>query len=116
MVTETGEWDSLWQEYTESLENWRSLFEQIQTASADVQTKFGRVWEKATAESSADTIKTFSENWQKSMGESGAAMLAGLAEDWKKAVGPAGLDQMRSYGEMMEKFADTWNRMWPKSG
>jgi hypothetical protein len=25
------------------------------------------------------------------------------------------LEQMNAYGEMMKKFAETWNSMWPKS-
>jgi hypothetical protein len=25
------------------------------------------------------------------------------------------LEQMNAYGEMMKKFAETWNTMWPKS-
>jgi hypothetical protein len=24
------------------------------------------------------------------------------------------LEQMNAYGEMMKKFAETWNSMWPK--
>ena len=48
-----NEWDSLWQQYTQSLEGWKSLFEQIQNASNDMQAKFNQVWDKATVESSA---------------------------------------------------------------
>ena len=29
----SNEWDSLWQEYTKSLENWKTLFEQVQAAN-----------------------------------------------------------------------------------
>ena len=62
-----NQWDSLWQEYTKSLEGWKSLFEQMQNASNDMQAKFNQVWEKAVAESSAETMKSFGENWQKAM-------------------------------------------------
>jgi hypothetical protein len=31
-----NEWDSLWQEYTKSLENWKTLFEQVQNANNDM--------------------------------------------------------------------------------
>jgi len=24
------------------------------------------------------------------------------------------MEHMKAYGEMMKKFADTWNNMWPK--
>jgi len=27
----------------------------------------------------------------------------------------SGLEQMRAYGEMMKKFTETWNSMWPRS-
>ena len=27
----SNEWDSLWQEYTKSLENWKTLFEQMKS-------------------------------------------------------------------------------------
>ena len=53
-----NEWDSLWQEYTKSLENWKTLFEQVQNASNDMQTKFNEVWEKATKESYQDKYLT----------------------------------------------------------
>ncbi len=33
----SNEWDSLWQEYTKSLENWKTLFEQVQNANNDMQ-------------------------------------------------------------------------------
>ncbi len=129
-----NEWDSLWQEYTKSLESWKSLFEQIQNASNDMQTKFNDVWEKATVESSAETMKLFGENWQKSMNEVGmnsfkgfsenwqkalndtnASVFKQFAENWQKTLSSSGLEQMNAYGEMMKKFAETWNSMWPRS-
>ena len=129
-----NEWDSLWQEYTKSLESWKSLFEQIQNASNDMQTKFNDVWEKATVESSAETIKLFGENWQKPMNEAGmnsfkgfsenwqkalndtnASVFKQFAENWQKTLSSSGLEQMNAYGEMMKKFAETWTSMWPQS-
>ncbi len=76
-----NEWDSLWQEYTKSLEGWKSLFEQIQNASNDMQAKFNQVWEKATAESSAETMKLFGENWQKAMTDAG---MKSFQRIWRK--------------------------------
>ena len=43
----------------------------------------------------ADAFKQFGESWQKSMSESG-------------------LEPMKAYGEMLNKFAETWKNMWPK--
>ena len=56
---QSGEWDSLWQGYTKSLENWKTLFEQVQKANEDMQEKFNDVWDKATKESSLETMKLF---------------------------------------------------------
>ena len=36
----SNQWDSLWQEYSKSLENWKTVFEQIQNATNDMQAKF----------------------------------------------------------------------------
>jgi uncharacterized protein with von Willebrand factor type A (vWA) domain len=113
--SKNNEWDSLWGEYSKSLENWKSLFEQIQNASNDMQTKFNQVWEKASAESSPETIKDFTENWQKSMTDVNTSAFKQFADNWQKALSSSGLEQMNAYGEMMKKFAETWNIMWPKS-
>ncbi len=110
-----NEWDSLWGEYTKSLENWKSLFEQIQNASNDMQSKFNSVWDKATVESSADTMKLFGENWQKALNDSNTATFKQFTENWQKALSSSGLEQMNAYGEMMKKFAETWTSMWPQS-
>ncbi len=130
----SNEWDSLWQEYTKSLENWKSLFEQIQNASKDMQLKFNDVWDKANVESSAETLKLFgenwqnalndvgmnsfkefSENWQKALNDTNASAFKQFAENWQKTLSSSGLEQMNVYGEMMKKFAETWALMWPKS-
>ena len=129
-----NEWDSLWQEYTKSLENWKALFEQIQTASNDMQAKFNEVWEKAVKESSTDTMKMFGDAWQKSLSEAGvrsfkdfgdlwqkalnesnAAAFKQFAENWQSTMTSSGLEQMAAYGESMKRFADIWGMMWPKS-
>ena len=122
--SKNNEWDSLWGEYSKSLENWKSLFEQLQNASNDMQTKFNQVWEKASTESSPETIKDFTENWQKSMTDAGmnsfkdftenwqksmtyvnTSAFKQFADNWQKALSSSGLEQMNAYGEMMKKFA-----------
>jgi hypothetical protein len=110
-----NEWDSLWGEYTKSLENWKSLFEQIQNASNDMQSKFNGVWDKATVESSTETMKLFGENWQKALNDTNASVFKQFAGNWQKTLSSSGLEQMNAYGEMMKKFAETWTSMWPKS-
>lgn len=110
-----NEWDSLWGEYTKSLESWKSLFEQIQNASNDMQVKFNEIWEKATVESSTETMKLFGESWQKALNDSNSSVYKQFAENWHKSMSSSGLEQMNAYGEMMKKFADTWTSMWPQS-
>ena len=87
--SKNNEWDSLWGEYSKSLENWKSIFEQIQNASSDMQTKFNQVWEKASAESSPETMKLFGENWQKSMTDAGINSFKDFAENWQKSLNDA---------------------------
>lgn len=129
----SNQWDSLWQEYSKSLENWKTVFEQIQNATNDMQAKFNEVWEKATKESSIDTMKAFGENWQKSLSDAGiksfkefgeawqkslneanASTFKQVAENWQHTLNSSGMENMKAFGEMMKKFAETWNTMWPK--
>ncbi|PIN82228.1 MAG: hypothetical protein COV65_07550 [Nitrosopumilales archaeon CG11_big_fil_rev_8_21_14_0_20_33_24] len=129
----SNQWDSLWQEYSKSLENWKTVFEQIQNATNDMQAKFNEVWEKATKESSIDTMKAFGENWQKSLSDAGiksfkefgeawqkslneanASAFKQVAENWQHTLNSSGMENMKAYGEMMKKFAETWTTMWPK--
>lgn len=128
------EWDELWGEYSRSLENWKKMYEQAQAASAEMQSRFNDVWKKTTVDTSSDTMKLFAENWQDAMrdagiksfrefsegwqralSESGTGGFAQFAESWQKSLGTSGLEQMNSYGEMLKRFAETWNAMWPKS-
>ena len=129
----SNQWDSLWQEYSKSLENWKTVFEQIQNATNEMQAKFNEVWEKATKESSIDTMKAFGENWQKSLNDAGiksfkefgdvwqkslndanASTFKQVAENWQQTLNSSGMESMKAYGEMMKKFAETWSTMWPK--
>ena len=127
----SNEWDSLWQGYTKSLENWKTLFEQVQNANNDMQAKFNEVWEKASKESSLETMKSFGENWQsalnnagmnsfkefndswqKALNDTGADAYKKFAETWQKNLVVPGMGQMEAYGEVMKKFAETWSNMW----
>lgn len=129
----SNHWDSLWQEYSKSLENWKTIFDQIQNATNEMQAKFNEVWEKASKESSANTMKAFGENWQKSLSDAGiksfkefgdtwqkalnesnTSAFKQVAENWQHALNSSGMESMKAYGEMMKKFAETWNTMWPK--
>jgi len=131
--SKSNEWDSLWQEYTKSLENWKTLFDQVQKANNEMQNKFNEVWEKATKESSYETMKLFGENWQKALNEAGmksfkdfsdawqkvmnnvgADSFKNFTETWQKTLVVPGMEQIEAYGKLMKKFAETWASMWPK--
>ena len=128
----SNEWDSLWEQYTKSLENWKTLFEKIQNANKDMQAKFNEIWEKATKESSLETTKLFGENWQKGLNDAGMKYFKEFSDAWQEAMKGTGTDafkkfgeswqnnllvpgmgQMEAYGDSMKKFAETWNSMWP---
>ncbi len=132
----SNEWDLLWQEYTKSLDNWKTLFEKIQNANKDMQAKFNEIWEKATKESSLETTKLFGENWQKALNDAGMKYFKEFSDAWQEATKETGTDafkkfgeswqnsflvpgivQMEAFGNSMKKFAETWTSMWPnKSG
>ena len=89
------DWDKMWIEYNKSLKAWMHAFESLQKATTDVQSKYNDVMAKALKESSDKTMSQFTENWQKSFSQSG-------------------MDQMKAYGDVMNKFAETWQKMWNK--
>ena len=35
-----------------------------------------------------------------------------FGESWQKSMSESGLESMKEYGEMMNKFVDTWKNMW----
>jgi len=126
-----GGWDSLWKEYTNSLEKWREVFESFQKITNEMQTKYNEVMEKASSESGKDSMQEFGQNWQKAMNEAGITAFKQFGENWQKAMddysvnafkqfseswqksmSESGLESMKTYGEMMNKFVDTWKKMW----
>lgn len=134
MSEKNTDWGPLWENFNKSLENWKEVMESFQKAGMQMQEQYTKVMEKATQESSADTMKQFGENWLKSMTDAGFLSFKDFNEQWKKAVENydvksfqefgqnwqnmmtqnMGTQQMKSYGDMMKKFAETWNTMWPQ--
>lgn len=111
-TNKTGEWDTLWAEYSGVLKKWMQDFESLQKTSTEVQEKYKEVMSKAISESSQKTMAEFHENWQKAMTQAGAEALKRFGENWQKSVSESGMDQLKTYGEMMNKFAETWQKMW----
>jgi hypothetical protein len=35
-----------------------------------------------------------------------------FGESWQKSMNDSGLEAMKNYGEMMNKFTDTWKKTW----
>jgi hypothetical protein len=132
-MSENNDWGSLWDNFNKSLENWKEIMESFQKASLQMQEQYNIV-EKATQESSVDTMKQFGENWLKALTDTGFFSFKDFNEQWKKAVdsydvksfqefgqnwqkmmtNDIGIQQMKAYGDMMKKFAETWNTMWPQ--
>ena len=80
--------------------NWKSIFEQIQNASNEMQTKFNQVWEKASDESSPETMKLFGENWQKSMTDAGMKSFKDFGEIGKNHL----MMQMLQFSNILLKI------------
>ena len=134
MSENKSDWGPLWNDFNKSLENWKDVMETFQKTCTQMQEQYTKVMEKAMQESSADTMKQFGENWLKALTDSGFIAFKDFNEQWKKAVeiydvksfqefgqnwqkmmtSDSGLEQMKGYGNMMKKFAETWNVMWPQ--
>jgi hypothetical protein len=108
------DWDKLWIEYNKSLKTWMGAFESLQRATKDVQSKYSDVMAKALKDTSDKTMGQFTENWQKSMSEAGINTFKQFGDNWQKVLNQSGMDQVKTYGEAMNKFAETWQKMWNK--
>ena len=49
------------------------------------------------------------------MSDAGITSFKDFTDNWQKSMSSSGMEQMNAYGEMMKKFSETWNSMWPKS-
>jgi translation initiation factor 2 alpha subunit (eIF-2alpha) len=107
-------WDSLWSEYTNLLKKWTQTFESLQKISSDIQTKYNDVMQKAINESSEKTLKEFYQNWQKSMNDNAVNAFKEFGKNWEKVTSESGMEQLKAYGELMDTFAQTWQKMWRK--
>jgi len=127
------DWAKMWQEFSKTLDTWKENFELMRKSTLKMQEKFNEVMERASKESSLDTMKLFGENWQKEMTDVGGKSFAQFTESWEKAVADfnsmtfiqfgenwqkslteTGMDSMKAYGDMLNKFAETWKNMWPQ--
>lgn len=110
----TKQWDVLWEEYTELLKEWMQTFESLQKVSSQIQSKYNEVMLKATNESSENTLKEFHENWQKAMNDVALNVFKEFGENWQKMTSQYGMEQLKVYGDLMNSFAQTWQKMWRK--
>lgn len=112
--TKDTDWDGLWEEYTDLLKKWRQTFESLQKIGSEVQSKYNEVMLKAASESSEKTLKEFYEKWQKSMNDAALNAFKQFDENWQRITSQAGMDQLKTYGDLMNTFAQTWQKMWRK--
>lgn len=80
------DWDQLWVKYNKSLKTWREVFESLQKATNDVQSKYAEVLAKALEDSTGKTMSQFIENWQKSMIDAGMRTFKQLGDDADSSV------------------------------
>jgi hypothetical protein len=107
-------WDSMWTEYSNLLKKWAQNFEALKKTSGEIQSKYNEVMLKAANESSEKTIKEFHENWQKAMNNAALEAFKQFDRNWENVTNQAGMDQLKAYGELMNSFAKTWQKMWQK--
>lgn len=112
--TKAKDWDVLWGEYMELLREWTRVFQALQKVSTEVQVKYNEVATKAINEASEKTLKEFYENWQKAVNEASLNAFKQFGQNWQKLTNQPGIDQMKTYGELMNTFAETWQKMWKK--
>jgi hypothetical protein len=55
----------------------------------------------------------FTENWKNAIIESGVKAFK-PDDNWLNSFNQSGMEQIKAYGEMMSKFAETWQKMWNK--
>ena len=106
------DWDKLWFDYNKSLKSWMGAFEALQRATIEVQSKYNETMTTALKETNDKTIRQFTENWQKSLNEAGITVFKQFGDDWQRVLNQSGMEQLRTYGEAMNKFAETWQKMW----
>ena len=46
--------------------------------------------------------------------EAGITAFKQLGDDWQRVLNHSGMKQVKTYGEAMNKFAETWQKMWNK--
>ena len=112
--TKSGNWDSLWNEYSNLLKKWAQNFETIKKTSSEVQAKYNEVMLKAANESSQKTLEEFHKNWQKAMNDAALEAFKQFDKNWQNVTNQSGIDQLKAYGELMDSFAKTWQKMWQK--
>lgn len=110
----TKNWDSLWGEYSTLLKKWAQNFEALKKTSSEVQSKYNEVLLKAASESSQKTLEEFHKNWQKAMNDAALEAFNQFDKNWQNITNQSGIDQLKAYGELMDSFSKTWQKMWQK--
>ena len=107
------DWDKLWFDYNKSLKIWMGDYAALQRSANEVQAKYTEVMAKAVKLSSSEIMAKFTENWKKAIIETGVKAFK-PDDNWLNSFNQSGMEQIKTYGEMMSKFAETWQKMWNK--
>ena len=107
------DWDKLWFDYNKSLKIWMGDYAALQRSANEVQAKYTEVMAKAVKLSSSEIMDKFTENWKKAIIETGVKAFK-PDDNWLNSFNQSGMEQIKTYGEMMSKFAETWQKMWNK--
>lgn len=107
------DWDKLWFDYNKSLKAWMGDYAALQRSASEVQAKYAEVMAEAVKLSSSEILGKFTENWKKAIMETGVKTFK-PDDNWLNSFNQSGMEQIKSYGEMMSKFAEIWQKMWNK--
>ncbi|WP_101476883.1 hypothetical protein [Candidatus Nitrosotalea bavarica] len=108
------DWDKFWFDYNKSLKAWMGAFESLQRATNDVQSNYKDAMANALKDTNDKTVREFTENWKKSMSDAGINAFKQFGDDWQRILNQSSMYQVKTYGEAMNKFAETWQKMWKK--
>ena len=104
-------WDKLWFDYNKSLKVWMGDYAALQRSANEVQAKYAEVMAQAIKLSNSEIMDKFTQNWKNAIMETGIKAFQ-PNDDWLNSFNMSGMEHIKSYGEMMSKFAETWQKMW----
>ena len=125
-------WETLWEEYLESINKWKHVYEMWTKAGNEAMVKYSEIWQK-TLGGDAELLKNIGEKWQEAWKQAGVEQIKQLGtmwetmskisgmesivkfnEDWLKMWQGSDMEPFKAYSEMLKKYTETWENMWKK--